>query len=240
MRALLAKAESTTYEAEAETFTSAAQSLMAKYSIDAAMLDAQPGGGGPGGHPGRHRRAVRTAQGRAAPPHRRGQQVPGDLVEGAGVRHRAGVLGGPVLGGGAVHLAAGAGADRAGELGHQEARHRPVEEQDVPPVVPVGVRLQDRGAARRGHGGRDLAGERQPGHRPGAGAGAPRAGSGAGGRAHVPEPGLARGAHVLGPGGLGGRIHRRRSGQPRGAGPTAPVSLMLGMACPPRRRAVSG
>ncbi|MBB3733114.1 DUF2786 domain-containing protein [Nonomuraea dietziae] len=45
VRALLAKAESTTYEAEAETFTSAAQSLMAKYSIDAAMLDAQPGGG---------------------------------------------------------------------------------------------------------------------------------------------------------------------------------------------------
>jgi hypothetical protein len=44
VRALLAKAESTTYEAEAETFTSAAQSLMAKYNIDAAMLDAQPGG----------------------------------------------------------------------------------------------------------------------------------------------------------------------------------------------------
>ncbi|MGW3345935.1 DUF2786 domain-containing protein [Nonomuraea rubra] len=45
VRALLAKAESTTYEAEAQTFTSAAQSLMAKYSIDAAMLDARPGGG---------------------------------------------------------------------------------------------------------------------------------------------------------------------------------------------------
>ena len=45
VRALLAKAESTVYEAEAETFTSAAQRLMAKYSIDEAMLDAQPGGG---------------------------------------------------------------------------------------------------------------------------------------------------------------------------------------------------
>lgn len=45
VRALLAKAESTPYEAEAATFTSAAQSLMAKYSIDAAMLEAQPGGG---------------------------------------------------------------------------------------------------------------------------------------------------------------------------------------------------
>ncbi|MCF6468544.1 DUF2786 domain-containing protein [Nonomuraea sp. MG754425] len=45
VRALLAKAESTPYEAEAQTFTSAAQSLMVKYSIDTAMLDAQPGGG---------------------------------------------------------------------------------------------------------------------------------------------------------------------------------------------------
>ncbi|WP_344841948.1 hypothetical protein [Nonomuraea dietziae] len=36
--------------------------------------------------------------------------------------------------------------------------------------------------------------------------------------AHVPAPGLARGPHVLGPGGLGGRIYRRRSGQPRGRG----------------------
>lgn len=46
VRALLAKAESTDYEAEAETFTAAAQRLMAKYSIDNAMLAAQPGGDG--------------------------------------------------------------------------------------------------------------------------------------------------------------------------------------------------
>lgn len=38
VRQLLAKAESTTYEAEAETFTAGAQSLMAKHSIDAALL----------------------------------------------------------------------------------------------------------------------------------------------------------------------------------------------------------
>ncbi len=38
VRALLAKAESTPYEAEAETFTAGAQSLMARHSIDAAML----------------------------------------------------------------------------------------------------------------------------------------------------------------------------------------------------------
>ncbi|GAA1671133.1 DUF2786 domain-containing protein [Nonomuraea maheshkhaliensis] len=55
VRGLLAKAESTPYEAEARTFTAAAQSLMAKYSIDAAMLDAaalgvrQGGGAAPQG-----------------------------------------------------------------------------------------------------------------------------------------------------------------------------------------------
>ena len=40
VRALLAKAESTNYEAEAETFTAGAQAMMARHSIDAAMLDA--------------------------------------------------------------------------------------------------------------------------------------------------------------------------------------------------------
>ena len=40
VRKLLAKAESTTFEAEAETFTAAAQALMARHSIDAALLSA--------------------------------------------------------------------------------------------------------------------------------------------------------------------------------------------------------
>ncbi len=40
VRALLAKAESTPYEAEAETFTAAAQKLMARHSIDQALLAA--------------------------------------------------------------------------------------------------------------------------------------------------------------------------------------------------------
>ena len=44
---LLAKAESTTFAAEAETFTAGAQSLMARHSIDAAVLAAS--------HPDRHR-----------------------------------------------------------------------------------------------------------------------------------------------------------------------------------------
>ena len=38
IRALLAKAESTTFPAEAETFTAGAQSLMARHSIDHALL----------------------------------------------------------------------------------------------------------------------------------------------------------------------------------------------------------
>lgn len=40
VRALLAKAESTTFEPEAETFTAGAQALMARHSIDSAMLAA--------------------------------------------------------------------------------------------------------------------------------------------------------------------------------------------------------
>jgi hypothetical protein len=40
VRALLAKAESTTFPAEAETFTAGAQALMARHSIDMALLEA--------------------------------------------------------------------------------------------------------------------------------------------------------------------------------------------------------
>jgi hypothetical protein len=48
VKALLAKAESTTYEAEAETFTAGAQALMARHSIDAALLaDAEDDPQGP-------------------------------------------------------------------------------------------------------------------------------------------------------------------------------------------------
>jgi hypothetical protein len=44
VRALLAKAESTTFEAEAETFTAGAQALMARHSIDQALLaETDPG-----------------------------------------------------------------------------------------------------------------------------------------------------------------------------------------------------
>lgn len=40
IRALLAKAEATTFEAEADTFTAKAQEMMTRHSIDAAVLDA--------------------------------------------------------------------------------------------------------------------------------------------------------------------------------------------------------
>lgn len=57
VRALLAKAEGTNYEAEAETFTAAAQAMMARHNIDEAMLRSRQStgrsgrfaGGGPGG-----------------------------------------------------------------------------------------------------------------------------------------------------------------------------------------------
>lgn len=45
IRALLAKAEATTFEAEAEAFTAKAQELMTRHSIDAAMLAARQSGG---------------------------------------------------------------------------------------------------------------------------------------------------------------------------------------------------
>ncbi|HYN29152.1 MAG TPA: DUF2786 domain-containing protein [Dermatophilaceae bacterium] len=53
VRALLAKAESTPYEAEADTFTAGAQALMARHSIDAAMLAA--GARRPSDRPGARR-----------------------------------------------------------------------------------------------------------------------------------------------------------------------------------------
>ncbi|MGB3764406.1 MAG: DUF2786 domain-containing protein [Ornithinimicrobium sp.] len=43
VRLLLAKAESTNFEAEAEAFTAGAQKLMAKHSIDVAMVEAERG-----------------------------------------------------------------------------------------------------------------------------------------------------------------------------------------------------
>ncbi len=49
VRALLAKAESTTFAEEAEAFTAKAQELMARHALDRAMLDDAEGAGGPGG-----------------------------------------------------------------------------------------------------------------------------------------------------------------------------------------------
>lgn len=49
VRALLAKAESTTFPEEAEALSAKAQELMTRYRIDAAVVGAGPGSGGPGG-----------------------------------------------------------------------------------------------------------------------------------------------------------------------------------------------
>ena len=48
IRALLAKAEATEYAEEAEALSARAQELMAKYSIDQALLAAESGGGDAG------------------------------------------------------------------------------------------------------------------------------------------------------------------------------------------------
>jgi hypothetical protein len=49
VRALLAKAESTTFAEEAEAFTAKAQELMARHALDRAMLDVSGQAAGPGG-----------------------------------------------------------------------------------------------------------------------------------------------------------------------------------------------
>ncbi|MDT0213681.1 DUF2786 domain-containing protein [Rothia sp. ARF10] len=53
VRMLLAKAESTTFEAEAETFTAGAQALMSRHSIDVALLSERDAGAGEGAPRGR-------------------------------------------------------------------------------------------------------------------------------------------------------------------------------------------
>ncbi|WP_169743092.1 DUF2786 domain-containing protein [Knoellia subterranea] len=61
VRMLLAKAESTTFEAEAETFTAGAQALMARHSIDAALLAAHArSAGGVEDEPEGHRIGIDT------------------------------------------------------------------------------------------------------------------------------------------------------------------------------------
>ncbi|MCF2528411.1 DUF2786 domain-containing protein [Yinghuangia soli] len=60
IRALLAKAESTEFPEEAEALSAKAQELMARHSIDAALLAADGGAGRPGGTPGAVRIGVES------------------------------------------------------------------------------------------------------------------------------------------------------------------------------------
>nr|MDQ3306176.1 DUF2786 domain-containing protein [Actinomycetota bacterium] len=55
VRALLAKAESTTFVEEAEAFTAKAQELMARHALDRAMVEGAGPGNGPGNGPGGRR-----------------------------------------------------------------------------------------------------------------------------------------------------------------------------------------
>ena len=81
VRALLAKAESTDFPEEAETYTAKAQQLMARYSIDHALLAAGAGGHDKPHHTANwHRQSLRGAQIAAVAGGRRGQPVPCGVV----------------------------------------------------------------------------------------------------------------------------------------------------------------
>ena len=122
VRALLAKAESTTYPAEAETFTAGAQALMARHSIDHALL--APAGRPPSDGPGGRRigidnpyEAPKAIAARRGGP---GQPVPHGVEQGPGLLHRDRLPGRPGRRRDALHLVAGPGHDRDDPGGGQQ------------------------------------------------------------------------------------------------------------------------
>nr|WP_257908261.1 DUF2786 domain-containing protein [Janibacter limosus] len=173
VRALLAKAESTTFEAEAETFTAGAQSLMARHSIDAALLAA-------------------TERTTAGPTLRRvGVDNPYEspkvsLLSGIasanycravwskdhGARHAHRSRRGPRRRRDALHLAARAGDHGDGPARQADRCLRTLPDGSLPSVLPHGLRpAHPREAAPgrgRGGGRRGRAARRVRGHRAGA------------------------------------------------------------------------
>jgi hypothetical protein len=150
VRALLAKAESTEFAAEAEALTARAQELTARHSIDYALLAAASGSTDA---PSGRRLFIEN-------PHEAPKAVLLDVVAAAN-RSRAvwdrslglcTVLGFPADldgGGVAVHLPAGASDHRHDAGGFAPRCPRPVPDPVVPAVVPDLVRATDRGTARR-------------------------------------------------------------------------------------------
>ena len=113
VRALLAKAESTTFPAEAEALTGKAQELIARHSIDEALLAAAAEPRRPARRcPPQHRRPVRGREGAAGAGGGGGEPVRGGLVRRSRLRHRAGLAGRSGGGRAALHLAAGPGHRR--------------------------------------------------------------------------------------------------------------------------------
>ena len=181
IRALLAKAESTEFAEEAEALSGRAQELMAKYSIDHALLAAEAG---QAQTPGGRRIAVDNPY----------EAPKATLLQTVAQANRCrvvwsrelglvtviGFAGRPGRGRAAVHLAAGPGEHRDAADRRQARRRRAVQDQGVPPVVPALLRRPHRRAAvrggrpRRAGGGGGAAGRsrrrrrREQGHRPGA------------------------------------------------------------------------
>ena len=96
IRGLLAKAESTDFEAEAEALTAKAQELMARHAIDTAMLGrhaptpAPPRGAGA---PAAPRRPARRGQGRHRAGRRVGERGAGGAAAGYGIATLVGMPG---------------------------------------------------------------------------------------------------------------------------------------------------
>ena len=124
IRALLAKAESTTFPEEAETYTAKAQELMARHSIDAALLDAA------GPH---HGRAGAVRIGVDAPYEMAKSMLLSVVAEAnrcrsvwskaLGFEHRVRLRDRPGTGRAAVHVAAGAGHGGDDGEGSRRDRH---------------------------------------------------------------------------------------------------------------------
>ncbi|SCF93886.1 Protein of unknown function, partial [Streptomyces sp. Ncost-T6T-2b] len=111
IRALLAKAEATGFPEEAEALTTKAQELMARHTIDEALLAARTQSrDDPGGLPDRGGSPVRERQG--GPAGRRGlrEPLPGRVERGPRLLHGRRLRRGPGGGRAAVHLAARPGA----------------------------------------------------------------------------------------------------------------------------------
>ncbi len=182
VRMLLAKAESTTFEAEAATFTAGAQALMARHSIDAALLARQAGDRpGPDGPQGRRIGIDNPYEGPKAV-----------LLQVVASANRCRMVWSRELGFGtvvgfeadldcgraALHLPARPGDPHARVRGLAQHRSWRQPHPLLPAVVPRRLRRPHRRAAARGHGPGGRGGRRRTHERTRAGAASCRSSGG--------------------------------------------------------------